>query len=122
MPIPTNPFGPIVPPPVVNTYDANSSYPSNSVAPGLMVLLNNGLKLAIVISGLYTLINVILAGYQFMSAGGDSKAVGKAVDKIWQSLVGLLLVAGSIILAGIFGWLLFENPTAILYPEIYGPQ
>ena len=88
---------------------------------GLIVLLNNLLKFVIVVAGLYVLWNLIFAGYGFMSAGGEPKAVEKAWAKIWQSLIGLLVVAGSFVLAAIFGWLIFKDPSALLVPKLYGP-
>lgn len=88
---------------------------------GLVQFLNNIVKFLIVVAGLYALLNLILAGYSFMSAGGDPKAIEKAWAKIWQSLVGLLIIAGSFVLAAIFGWLIFGDATAILRPKVYGP-
>lgn len=106
-------IGKVTPPPGVAKYG-----PYNV---GLIQFLNNILRLLIVIAGLYVLLNLILAGFSFISAGGDPKNVEKAWAKIWQSLVGLLIIAGSFVLAAIFGWLLFGDATAILRPKIYGP-
>jgi len=88
---------------------------------GLILFLNNLVKLLIVVGGLFAFFNIILAGYGFMSAGDDPKAMGRAWAKIWQSLFGLLFIAGSLVLAAIFGWLLFGDASAILIPRIYGP-
>ena len=88
---------------------------------GLIIILNNLIKFIIVVAGLYTFWNIISAGYGFMSAGGEAKAVEKAWAKIWQSLIGLLVVAGSFVLAAIFGWLIFKDPSALLVPKLYGP-
>lgn len=88
---------------------------------GLIIFINNLLKLVVVIAGLFALVNLIVAGYQFMTAMGDPKSITNAWNKIWQSLIGLILVAGSFALAAIFGWLLFGNPLAILQPQIFGP-
>ena len=88
---------------------------------GLIRFLNNVLKLLIVIGGLFAFLNIILAGYSFLSAGDDPKKMGAAWQKIWQSLLGLLFIAGSFVLAAIFGWLLFGDASAILKPKIYGP-
>jgi len=57
-----------------------------------------------------------------MSAGGDPKAVSNAWARIWKSLIGLVIIVGSFVLAGIFGYLLFDDATAILRPKIYGPN
>lgn len=112
-------FGPISPPPGVNQWIPKGS--SGDVARGLLPFANAIVKLLIVVGGLYAFLNIIFAGYQFMSAGGDSKQMEKAWAKIWQSLLGLLIVAGSFVLAVIFGKLLFNDPMAILQPQIYTP-
>lgn len=88
---------------------------------GLILFLTNILRLVFVVAGLFAFINLILAGFQFMSAGGDSKQVEKAWGKIWQSLLGLILVVGSFALAALFGYLLFGRADYILSPQIFGP-
>jgi hypothetical protein len=88
---------------------------------GLVPFLNNILRLIFVIAGLFTFLNLIIAGFGFMSAGGDPKAIEKSWNRIWQSLVGLLIIVGSFLLAAIFGYLLFGRADAILVPQIYGP-
>lgn len=88
---------------------------------GLIILSNTLLKLAIVGAGLYAFWNFVSAGYGFMSAGDDAKAMGKAWAKFTQSLLGLTFVAGSFVLAAIFGYLIFHDATAILNPRIFGP-
>ena len=112
-------IGPINPPPGVREYTALGD-PAQA-APGLLYFLNNLIKFGIVIAGIFAFINLILAGYGFMSAGDDPKKIAGAWAKIWQSLIGLLVIAGSFVLAAIFGWLLFGDPRAILIPQIYGP-
>ena len=56
-----------------------------------------------------------------MSAGDDVKAMGKAWEKFTSSLLGLLFVAGSFVLAAIFGQLIFGDYTMLLNPRIYTP-
>lgn len=88
---------------------------------GLIQFLNNVIRLLIVVGGLFAFLNLILAGYGFLSAGDDPKKMAAAWQKIWQSMMGLLFILGSFVLAAIFGYLLFGDPTAILNPKIYGP-
>jgi len=88
---------------------------------GLTQFLTNIVRLLIVAGGLFALFNIILAGYGFMGAGDDPKKMAAASAKIWQSLIGLLLIAGSLVLAALFGWLLFRDATIFLAPKIYGP-
>ena len=88
---------------------------------GLVKFGNNLLKLIIVGAGIFAFINIIIAGFTFLGASGDPKKTQQAWEKIYMSLIGLMFVAGSFVLAAIFGWLLFKDPTAILSPKIYGP-
>lgn len=88
---------------------------------GLIRFLNNILRLLFVVAGLYAFLNLIIAGFGFISASGDPKKISNAWAKIWQSLVGLLIIVSSFVLAAIFGQLIFGNPGAILNPQLYGP-
>ena len=88
---------------------------------GLIGFLNNIIRILIVIGGLWAFLNIILAGYGFLGGGSDPKKVAESWQKIWQSLIGLLFIVGSFVLAAIIGFLLFGDPTAILKPNIYGP-
>lgn len=106
-------FGCVSPPPFIKDV-ADPKF-------GMVSLANRIFKLIIVGAGIFAFMNIIIAGYTFLGAGGDPKKVEQAWAKIWQSLIGLLFVAGSFVLAAIFGWLLFKDPTAILSPTIYGP-
>lgn len=112
-----NIIGPVAPPPGVKKWMDIGSGP----VPGLIPFINALIKLLIVFAGLYALLNLIFAGYQFMSAGGDPKNIEKAWSKIWQSLVGLAIVAGAFLLAAIIGYIIFGNAGAILSPKLYGP-
>jgi hypothetical protein len=88
---------------------------------GLILFVTNILRFVFVAAGIFAFVNLILAGFQFMGAGGDPKSVEKAWGKIWQSLLGLVIVIGSFALAALLGYLLFGNAGFILSPQIYGP-
>jgi len=89
---------------------------------GLILFFSNILRLVFVVAGIYAFINFIIAGFQYMSAGGDSKALTAAWGRIWQSLIGLVIIAGSFALASLFGYILFGDAGFILNPKIYGPN
>jgi len=88
---------------------------------GLTAFLSNILRLVFVVAGVYALINLIIAGFSYMTAGGDAKKLTQAWDRIWQTLLGLAIIAGSFVLAAIFGYILFGDPMFMLKPAIYGP-
>jgi hypothetical protein len=89
---------------------------------GLVLFFSNVLRLVFVAAGIFAFINFIIAGYEYMTAGGDSKMLSNAWSRIWQSLVGLIIVVGSFAAAALMGQLFFGNWNAILSPSIYGPK
>jgi hypothetical protein len=108
-----NPIGPVKPPAAIAKWGIDLD--------GLSNFLNAILKFAIVVAGLYALVNLLLAGYAYMSAGDDPKKIAGATSKIWQSILGLAIAAGSFVLAAIFGKLLFGNWDALLQLQVWGP-
>lgn len=96
-------------------------YAGSAQGQGLITLLNNILRTMVALAGVWALINLITAGYGFMSAEGNPEKMTQAWSKIWQTLLGLLIVAGSYGLAALFGYLIYQDATAILSPKIYGP-
>lgn len=106
-----NPFGQITPPAGLSKY---GSEPGSAIGN----LIQTVIWLLIIGAGVYALFNLILAGYDFMSAGDDSKKVAGAWAKIYQTLMGLAFAAGAFVLAAIFGQLIFGDPTFILNPKI----
>ena len=88
---------------------------------GLILFFTNVIRLVFLAAGLYSFLNFIIAGYMYMSAGGDAKYLGLAWARIWQSLLGLTIVVGSFALAALFGYVFFGDAGYILNPQIYGP-
>jgi len=89
---------------------------------GLITLMNNLLKTAVAVAGIFAFINIIIAGYGFMSAGGNPDKITESWSKIWQSILGLVIVVGSFILAAVVGIIVYNDWTAIINPRIYGPN
>ena len=102
-------FGQIKPPVGVSTGD-----------PGQVIgnLVQNIIWFLIVGAGIYSVFNLIMAGYTYIGAGDDSKKVAAAWAQIWQTLLGLAISAGAFVLAAIFGQLLFGNAGFLLKPTI----
>lgn len=100
--------------PVDNTY-----FNAGTKGEGLFLLLANIIKFAGAIAGIFFVIQIILAGYTFISASGDPKKAESAFATIWQSLIGLLIVAGAFVIAAFVGNILGIN---ILNPSISGPS
>jgi hypothetical protein len=107
----SNPFGTVTPPSPLAKYGTN---PGGAIG----TLIQYVIWILIIGAGIYALINLVLAGYSFMSAGDDSKKVAGAWAMIWQTMLGLALSAGAFVLAAIFGQLIFGKWDFILNPVI----
>jgi hypothetical protein len=84
---------------------------------GIFLLITDLLKIAGYVAGIFFLIQMILAGYGYISANGDPKKTEAAWAKIWQSLIGIIIVASAFIIASVVGYFLHID---ILNPTIYG--
>jgi hypothetical protein len=106
-----NPFG---------TIAAPSQLAHFGTDPGAAIgkLIQLAIWILIIGAGIFALFNFILAGYTFLSAEGDPKKIESAWAKIWQSVLGLAVAAGALVLAAVFGQLIFGSATAILNPTI----
>jgi len=51
--------------------------------------------------------SIIFAGYEWMSAGGDSQKVEQAQKKIASNFIGLLVVMGAVLIVSLIGNVLF---------------
>lgn len=87
---------------------------------GFFSLLSNIFKLVGTIAGLFFVVQIILAGYGYISANGDQKKTEAAWAKIYQSLIGLLIISSAFVLAPFISKILGINN--ILIPIIYGPD
>lgn len=106
---------------IIGEIDTPPGITSSVEGGGLRDFINSIILLLIVGAGIFAVINFVLAGYGFMSAGDDPKRIQAAWSKIWQTLLGLSVAAGAFVLAAIFGQLIFGEATALLQLRIYTP-
>lgn len=86
---------------------------------GFFEFLSIIFKVAGTIAGIYFVFQIIMAGFAYLSASGDEKKVTQAWAIIWQSLIGLVIVASAFVLASVVGNLFGIN---ILNPTLSGPS
>lgn len=106
-------FGSIQKPAVLDVYGESG---------GLIVFTSNAIRLAVIIGGLLALFNIVMAGYTYLTAGGDSKAHEKVMSKLTQSLWGIVIMILAPAFMALIGFLLFKNPSYFLNPTIVGPM
>src|SRR3989338_5189852 len=92
-----------------------------SVQGGLGLLITNLIRLTTVGAGIWFLVNLITAGVMYIGSNGETEKITIAWAKIWQSLIGLLIIVSSLTLAAIISKVFFGSYSTILNPVIYGP-
>ncbi len=93
----------------------------SSVEGGLGLLITNLIKLTTIGAGIWFLINLVTAGIMYIGSNGEAEKITIAWAKIWQSLIGLLIIVASLTLTAIISKVFFGDYTTILNPTIYGP-
>lgn len=93
-------------------------YPSTQ-GQGLFAFLNNIIRLVGTIAGIFMIVQLIMAGFDYISASGDPKKATQAWAKIWQSLIGMIIIASTFVIAAVVERL---TGIKILEPVIYGPN
>ena len=83
----------------------------------LIIFLNKIISLLYTVGGLIVFVNLIVAGYKYISAEGDSNKIAQAGNTILYSVNGLILVVASFIIASVVGQIFFKDPTALTQPK-----
>jgi hypothetical protein len=86
---------------------------------GLFLFLGNVLKFVGAIAGIYMVLQLIFAGYTYISANGNEKMTTQAWNMIWQSILGMVIVASAFVIASVVERL---TGIKIISPVIYGPN
>lgn len=92
-----------------------------SVESGFGLLLTNIVRLVTIAAGLWSFVNLLIGGFTYITANAEAEKLVQAWAKIWQSLIGMVIIVGAFALTGIISKLLFGSYTTILNPVIYGP-
>ena len=103
-------LGSIKPPPAVAAIGGYAQIPT---------LISAIIKTFVVGAGVYAVINFILAGYAYISSAGNPQGIQAATAKIWHSAMGLAIAAGALIIAGIVGKIIFNDPNALINITIF---
>lgn len=110
-------FGRVAPPPGVGAYNQGGE------GFGLILFVSNIIRLITIVAGAFSLFNLVLAGFTYITAANNVKAVETAWQSILMSLIGLSVIVGSFVITAIVSYLLFGDATFILSPRLEGvPQ
>lgn len=85
---------------------------------GLIVFLSRLINLFVIICGIWTMFNFLYAGYQLISSQSDTKAQSEIKDSLTMTAIGLAIIAGAYIIAGLIGLIFFGDAGFILNPQL----
>jgi len=71
------------------------SIPSGGENSFVAGIVRNGIQLLLIVAFIIDLIWIILAGFQFIFAGGDPKNISTAWSRIYWGLIGMVIVMSS---------------------------
>jgi hypothetical protein len=108
-------FGNVTPPPGVAAYDAQAG------GIGLVLFASNLIRLGTIIAGIWVFFNFITAGYEYITAAGDTGSHKKVQEKLTMSVMGLVIIVMAYTVAGVLGLIIFGDASYILNPKICGP-
>lgn len=111
--IPNQGIGQIDVPPGVEKYQEASGADI-----GIIFFISNMLKVFAVVMGVWAVFNITLAGYIYLSSGGDAGAHEKVRTQVTNTIIGLLLIVMSYTIAGLIGFIFFGDATFILNPTL----
>jgi len=90
---------------------------ANNVNYGLTNILSTVSKvigILTVVASIWFMFQILFAGYEWITAGGDAKKLGEARDQIVHAFVGLVIVVGAWSLTAVtgqfFGYNTLVNP------------
>ncbi len=109
-------FGEVEAPPGVAAYDAAAD------GIGLVLFLSNIIRIVTIVGGIFVMINILYAGWIYISSSGDAGAHKKVADTVTFSVMGLAIIVGSYAAAALAGLIFFGDAAFILTPTICGPE
>lgn len=113
-------IGTIDVPPGVDVYQAAAQSETGANI-GIIYFVSNLIKIFAVVAGIWTLFNVILAGYIYLSSSGDAGSHQKVQTQVTNSIIGLILIVMSFTFGGLIGLIFFGDATFILNPKLPTP-
>lgn len=105
-------FGTISPPPGAASYKGLGEGGLNNFVSNILAFLG-------VLGGVIMFINLIVAGWQYLSAQGNPQVILNAGNKILGSLIGLVIIAAAFVIASIIGLVFFGDARFLLSPQFF---
>ncbi len=119
----TNPFGSqgTLQPAVENAYTTGSATSAQQALTNGERIITNALGLLTIVAALAFLLYFVMAGLNWISAGGDTGKVQKAREQMVSAVIGMIVIVISYGLIGVIGQFLGINiltPASLIYSSL----
>lgn len=105
---------------LIGSIDNPTKY-ATSKGSGLFLLLSNVFRFTLVVASIFMVIQFILAGYGYLTAEGDPKKVTAAWTKIWQTILGFVIISAAFVLASLVSRLTGNSINPLNF-QLWGPN
>ena len=89
--------------PPTDAFSQGSSTSASAAAANFEEFISNTIGLLTVIAGVFFILYFVVGGISWVTAGGDQGKIQKARDQMIQGVIGMIVIALSYGLIGIFG-------------------
>jgi hypothetical protein len=76
------------------------------------------LQVATILAGLFVLLNIVLAGYTYITSQGDSSSHEKVRLAITNSIIGLIIISVAYTIVAALGLILFGSADYFFNPQL----
>ena len=90
-------------------------------ANGPLSLLSNIFQAVALAGAFIAVLNMFNAGYKYIYSNGDPGLIEKANTQMIYSLIGILIIISTYMIAALIGWVFFGRADYLFRPEIFGP-
>lgn len=101
----------------VSRYNPRGENTSESI--GIINFASRLLRVLTIICGVWFMLNMIYAGYMFITSSGDAAVFGKFKDSLFYSIIGLFVIAAAYMIAGLVGAVFFGDAGFIIRPTLF---
>lgn len=104
--------------PPLGTYQYYINSDGTAAPTGIVNFASRLMQIFVTVCGVWTLFNFLVAGWTFIAHMENPKAQQEVKDKLTMTVIGLIIIATSLTLAGIFGLIFFKDANFILAPTL----
>ncbi len=96
---------------------ATPVYAAPAELSGIVAIIENIIKLLAPAAGIAFFVMLLFGGYQFLTSGGDPKAVGAARGTLTYAVIGIILVVSAWLILQLVQNITGASVTTIEFPE-----